>query len=330
MTCLRNIRNRAGRLELGLSLSPALLFAHPVSAHAPAPGTVQEAFFLYMLDPLSLLVLVIIGGCYARGTYALKKVLKQRASLASSTGRRRRDLCFWLGWVSLCIALLSPIDRLGEALFSVHMLQHELMIIVAAPLLVISKPMGVWLWGLPRRLADACVSVLHKPRLRQLWLFISSAGVAWLIYAITLWGWHLPFLFEASLHSYWIHTLQHLSFLLAALIFWWPLVHSGAWNNLLGCLYIFTTTIHSSLLGAALTFSPFIWYPSYLTRTEQWGIDPLVDQQLGGLIMWLPAGFVLICVGLLQLARGLKSTETRSAYLSTTLSLETSDHEKSS
>jgi len=110
--------------------------------------------------------------------------------------------------------------------------------------------------------------------------------VAWVIHAVALWTWHVPALFEAVLHNEWVHTAQHLSFLLSALLFWWALIHGrqGWMGYGAAALYVFTTSLHSGLLGALLTFSKSVWYPSYVGLTNSWGLTPLEDQQLGGLI----------------------------------------------
>jgi cytochrome c oxidase assembly factor CtaG len=137
--------------------------------------------------------------------------------------------------------------------------------------------------------------------------------VAWLIHAIALWTWHMPVLFEAVLHNELVHTAQHLSFLLSALLFWWALIHGrqGWMGYGAAVLYVFTTSLHSGLLGALLTFSRSVWYPSYLGLTNSWGLTPLEDQQLGGLIMWIPAGVLYAFAGLALVAGWLREAEAR-------------------
>jgi len=150
---------------------------------------------------------------------------------------------------------------------------------------------------------------------RVLWAFITNPFVAWLIHAVVLWTWHAPALFPATLESDFVHTLQHVSFLGSALLFWWAIIQGR--QRVLGygvaVLYLFTTALHSGLLGALLTFSRAIWYPIYGETTAAWGLTPLEDQQLGGLIMWIPAGLAYIIAGLALFAGWLRESEMRTA-----------------
>jgi len=135
---------------------------------------------------------------------------------------------------------------------------------------------------------------------RVTWTAISAPLVAWFVHAVVLWTWHIPAFFQATLHSEWIHAAQHLSFLLTALLFWWAVLHGhkGVVNYGAGVLYLFTTAIHSGLLGALITFARTVWYPDYTGRTDSFGLSPLEDQQIGGLIMWVPACLVYVFAAL--------------------------------
>jgi putative membrane protein len=119
-------------------------------------------------------------------------------------------------------------------------------------------------------------------------------------------------LFQATLHNDWIHALQHICFLLSALLFWWAIIHGhhGVTNYGVAVLYLFTTALHSGILGAILTLSQTPWYPDY-NQTSAWGLSTLEDQQLGGLIMWVPACSVYIIVGLILFAKWLKQSDER-------------------
>jgi len=134
-----------------------------------------------------------------------------------------------------------------------------------------------------------------------------------MIHAVVLWAWHAPALFQATLDNESVHALQHASFLFSALLFWWAVIHGR--QRALGfgfaVLYMFTTALHSGLLGALLTFANSVWYPGYVERTAAWGLTPLEDQQIGGLIMWIPAGLVYIAAGLALFAGWLRESEAR-------------------
>lgn len=120
-------------------------------------------------------------------------------------------------------------------------------------------------------------------------------------------------LYEATLDTGWIHALQHICFLGTALLFWWTLVH-GRYGRIgygAAFVYVFTTALHTSILGALMTFTQRVWYPIYEGRTSAWNLSPLEDQQLGGLIMWIPSGLVFLVVGLAMFAAWIGESERR-------------------
>jgi cytochrome c oxidase assembly factor CtaG len=185
--------------------------------------------------------------------------------------------------------------------------------LVAAPLLVLGRPIIAFLWALPVGWAPRLTRATNIPSVRSSWAFITAPFVAWLIHALVLWSWHVPALFQATLTSDLVHSAQHASFLGSALLFWWAIMHGRqrAVGFGIAVLYLFTTALHSGLLGALLTFARSVWYPAYTGTTDAWGLTPLEDQQLGGLIMWIPAGLVYIIAGLALFAGWLRESETR-------------------
>jgi cytochrome c oxidase assembly factor CtaG len=239
---------------------------------------------------------------------AISAILYWRGSRSSPGIRDWEKLSFWGGWVVLAAALVSPLHRLGEVLFSAHMVQHELLMVVAAPLLLLGRPLLPFRWALPIGWRFALGKFCKTTPVQSAWRGLTDPLVAWCIQAIVLWDWHAPVMFQATLGSEFVHTLQHLSFLLSSLLFWWAVMHGqerrmGSSGSL---VYLFTTAIHTSLLGALLTFSPHLWYPAYATTTQAWGLTPLQDQQLGGLILWVPAGISYIIAGLAVTAKSLR------------------------
>jgi putative membrane protein len=216
---------------------------------------------------------------------------------------------FGFGWMFLALALVSPLHPLGETLFSAHMVQHEILMLAAAPLLVLSRPLVPMLWGLSFDMRRGAGRAVKAPLFAALWHLLTRPFAAWSIHAAALWVWHAPLLFEATLTSDWVHTGQHLSFLLTALAFWWSLFYGRAGSGKGGAvLYVFTTAVHTSILGALLTFSSVLWYPAYSATAANWGLTPLEDQQIGGLIMWVPAGLVYLGVGLSLLLMWLRES----------------------
>lgn len=276
----------------------------PVSATAHLLDQ-GERFKLWLVDPFAVFLLLLTAWIYWRGSHRRP----QRVSIATHTAFGWRRRYFWIAWGTLAVALASPLDPLGEVLFWAHMVQHELIMLIAAPLLVASRPSSTLLRGLSMPVARGFGAMTRTSVLQRFWRLLVRPGVAWTIHTVGLWGWHLPSLFEASLTSTWVHALQHLSFLWIALIFWFSLMRKHRSHSAGGVLYFFTTAVHASLLGALLTFAPEPWYTPYITTAPAWGLSALEDQQLGGLIMWMPAGIVFIAAGLLSLARTMRDSD---------------------
>jgi len=173
------------------------------------------------------------------------------------------------------------------------MAQHEILMLLAAPLLVFSRMDQVMPWAFPLGVRRKLLAVFHSP-------IFHSSSLALVVHAIAIWGWHIPALYQASIRSESVHAAQHLSFLLSAFWFWWALFYSMASKRAYGsaAAYVFVTGLHTSVLGAILTFSSHIWYPIYGGTAPHFGLSVLQDQQLGGLLMWIPANLVYIAIGL--------------------------------
>ncbi|HKP72772.1 MAG TPA: cytochrome c oxidase assembly protein [Pyrinomonadaceae bacterium] len=259
-------------------------------------------------EPGVLVCLALSGWLYFRG---VRKLWRE-----AETGRgvrRWEAWCYAGGWFALFVALVSPLHPWGRVLFSAHMTQHEVLMLVAAPLVVLGRPLLPFLWALPLEWARRVGNWGKAIWFQRGWHALTNPLVAWAVHAAALWVWHVPALFQATLTSEWVHTLQHLSFLLSALLFWWSLVHGrqGWMGYGAATLYVFTTSVHSGLLGALLTFANSVWYPAYTGLTDSWGLTPLEDQQLGGLIMWIPAGLVYVVAGLALFAGWMQESEAR-------------------
>ena len=214
---------------------------------------------------------------------------------------------FAAGWSVIALALLSPIATLSEWLFSVHMTQHELLMLVAAPLIAIGRPLVPMLWALPHRWRTSLSLSAPGDVLR----LASAPLIVFSLHAVALWVWHLPVLYEAAVLDDRVHLFQHVCFTATAALFWWGLIRGryGRSGYGVAVIYIFATALHSGGLGALLTFSSRPWYELYIQRTP--GGDALGDQQLGGVIMWVPAGIVLMLFGLAMFAAWLGESERR-------------------
>lgn len=262
----------------------------PLAAQAHVPDAASPAL-QWEFDPWIVASLLASSTLYALGIYRLWSCSRHGAGVPVW-----RAGCFFAGLCVVVAALVSPLDALGAQLFSMHMLQHELLMLIAAPLLVAGSPLAVFLWAFAQASRRRIGQLARASVVRSAWHALTLPLVAWVLHAAVLWIWHAPRLFQASLVNDTVHALQHAAFLLSALLFWSSL--SGTVRAGPALVYILTTAIHSGMLGALLTFSPGAWYPVYAGRTEVWGLSLLEDQQLGGLIMWVPAGFVLLGAGL--------------------------------
>ena len=276
--------------------------------HEGKPHNWHDLARAWSFEPFVIISLIATGALFAIGLRRLWHESPKR-----KTVKPWEALCFAGGWFTLFVALVSPLHAWGRVLFSAHMTQHEILMLVAAPLLVLSRPLLPFMWALPLNWSRQIGNAAKYPLIQKSWHALTIPLVAWLVHAFALWSWHIPFLFQAVLHNEWVHTAQHLSFLLSALLFWWAVVHGpqGVMGYGAGVLYVFTTSIHSGLLGALITFATSIWYPSYVGLTASWRLTPLEDQQLGGLIMWIPAGVIYIVAGLALFIGWLRESELR-------------------
>lgn len=286
---------------MALLCTSATLSAHELTARAARAWT---------LEPLVVVPLVATLGLYAAGLARLWG----RAGYGRGISRWRAA-AFGAGWLTMVAALVSPIAWLSEILFSVHMTQHTLLMLLAAPLMMFGQPLLVWLWAFDANGRARITDLVVRPVVTAGWQAATGPLAVFLLHAIALWAWHVPALYESALHHAGIHALEHLCFLLAASMFWWGMVHGryGRMGYGLAVLYVFLTAVHSAALGALFTVSPTVWYSDYQQQAAVWHIDALADQQLAGLLMWVPAGVIFIVLGLGLFAAWLGEAERRVA-----------------
>ncbi len=264
-----------------------------VSAHgAPSPGSGPDVFAVALLAGLALWVAAHLVGtsrCAGR-TPSLRGGVRR-----TGTGR----LLAFLAAVAVLAAAVGPwAEPLAQRSLAAHMGQHMLLLVVAAPLLAAAAPGTPLVLVLPvgarRRVAAARYRLRRTPGLRG----ASSPLGAWLLSVVTLWLWHLPPLYEAALGSEVLHVLEHASFLLGAWAFWWYVLHEGPARLRGGAavLFVFAATLPGAALGAVLTFAQAPLYPTQAAGAARAGLDPLTDQQLAGLVMWVPPDVVYLAV----------------------------------
>jgi putative membrane protein len=251
----------------------------------------HEALGWWTADPLAIGASAVSSAVYFTGV----KKLWRRVGAGRGLGPKE-VACFVAGQLALLVALVSPVDRLSDLLFSAHMTQHEIILLIAPPLVVLGRPELAALWALPdlgrRRLAAA----LRVGRWSSVWRFLTSPFVSLVLHGFVVWVWHVPSLFEAAMRSEAVHAIQHGSFFATGALFWWAILRGryGRAGYGLAVLFVFATAAHTSILGALLTVADRVYYPIYGHRGAALDLDPVSDQQLAGLVMWIPAGTALV------------------------------------
>ncbi|MEZ0171303.1 cytochrome c oxidase assembly protein [Microvirga sp. TS319] len=282
-------------------LVPTGALAHGGAHHLPSP---------WALETWVAAALFASAALYLTGIVRLWR----KAGIGRGV-RSWQFCCFLIGWTLLAVALVSPVHALGERLFTAHMIEHEILMAVSAPLLVMARPIAGMLWALPpggRRIAG---TIERNRIIARIWSFLIDPAVATLIHGIAIWIWHVPILFNAALANPVVHGLQHISFFATAILFWWALLRGRARVRGYGvaAFYLFLTALHSGFLGILISLTKTPTYPGQTAAAPEWGLSPLEDQQLAGLIMWIPAGVVYAAASLVMMGIWIHRSSTLSA-----------------
>lgn len=307
LTCVsQRMLRRARRWSMVAALTVLVGYPTPVGAHDGAPVAPHDLWRAWNWDPAILIALALSAAVYMLGV----RTLWQRLG----TGRvvRRRQAAASAGaLLALVIALVSPLDALAAALFSAHMVQHLLLILVAAPLLVVSEPLLPFLWTVNKERRRQIGRWWRQARAIRAGLGVLTRPlVAWGFHVAVLWAWHAPKLYEAALGAPPLHALEHATLLGSAVLFWWAIFRTGKRATAgygAGVLYVFATALQGGVLGALITFASTPWYRPYSGSTAGWGFSALEDQQLAGLIMWVLGGIVYLLIALVLFAAWLGS-----------------------
>ena len=274
-------------------------FAHDGEVHAGGPGW---TFDPWVTVPLALLLILFLIG-------------QVRLSRRSNVPRLRAWL-FLGGWAVLALSLVSPLHKGGEVSFTLHMIEHELIMLVATLLLAASHAGGVLAWGLPAGLRQSLGGRWKAP-LVAIWRRLTEPVTATAIQAAVMWLWHAPSLFDRALESQGWHIAQHASFILASLLFWSAMLNPRRGGYLLSAACLFATSMIEGGLGALMALSESPWYSAYAAMDLSGiGLDPTTDQQLAGLLMWVPGGLLHGAVALVLLYRWLADAGGRHALSS--------------
>jgi putative membrane protein len=254
-------------------------FAHGGEMHADGMS--------WTFDPWIVIPLLLAITTYAAGTVRLWT----RAGIARGV-TLPQAAAYLLGWSSLAAALVSPLHEWGEHLFTAHMIEHEIVIAIAAPLLVLARPAAAFLWAFPQKQRRMIGQAMGRP-----------------LHGLALWGWHAPPLFDAAVADVLLHRLQHLSFFATGVIFWWAVLRRCDYG--LAVWHLFVTMMHMTILSALIALSPRVLYNLQTAQAARFGLTPLEDQQLAGVVMWVPAGTIYVGAALAFAAMWIKRSGLR-------------------
>jgi putative membrane protein len=293
-------------MRVGLYTACAILGgASGLGAHGQGLHTGSEARVFSAWDQATLAGLMVFAAIYGIGS----------ARLAAIGGRRSRleAPAFAVGWTSLVAAVSPWFDAASLERFSAHMAQHELMMLVGAPLVMAGRPLSTCLWALPARWRRRIAMPLQHGPLSGAMRLATAPLLAWALHGIAVWMWHVPALYEWAVVSEAAHTLQHGMFVGTSLLLWFGLLYGryGRAGYGAAVFYVFTTAVHTGVLGALFTFAGTPLYPLYTGVPGQDAGGALADQQVAGLVMWIPAGLVLTMTGLALFAAWLGEAERR-------------------
>jgi cytochrome c oxidase assembly factor CtaG len=266
------------------------MLAHQAVAPSELAGS-------WTFEPVLLATLAAAALVHRRGRARLGRRI-------AGPREKRRAVALYTGLMVLAGALMSPLDALAHTLFSGHMAQHLLLMMVAAPLLVYARPTAALVAGLPAGGRDMVRrSGLRGPNavsgLRGTAHALARPVVVWISGTLALWAWHMPALYEAALAHEPVHVLEHASFLGVALLFWSVVLSSGTRRGVprpIAIVLVFASGVQGSALGAVLLFASTPLYNVHTEGARVWDVSPLSDQQLAGALMWSPPALLYIVV----------------------------------
>jgi putative membrane protein len=287
-------------------LAVSLAFPMAAAAHGPVPAkspSLANLLLGWRFDP------VVAPGLLLAGVAWILVIARVGRMHPAHPVPLRRTAAFLGGLFAMAVALLSGVERYDTTLFSIHMVQHLLLVLVAAPLLALAAPVTQLLRAASPAWRRRIVGVLHSGPVGAL----GHPVVAWVAFTVVLWVSHFSPLFDLALESQLVHETEHAAFLAAGLLFWWPVVGADPARRRLShpvrALYLLLQMPPSSFLGMLITFANAPLYPHYATLGSPYGIDPLADQQIAGGIMWLAGDVVFIGAILLVVAAWMRHEE---------------------
>lgn len=281
----------------------------------PALGAVLNS---WDLRAEVLLLLALAGITYILGWWRLRSRTRHHVNRNRwSIGAPWRPVAYLAGLLLLGLALMSPIDVLASQLFTMHMVQHVLLVMVIPPLLLLANPLPYVMWGLPGKARRPVGQTLaRQSRFRRALEVVSKPGWVWLYFVIIYLGWHDPNAYNLALQSALVHDLEHVTFFLVSILFWWhvlgvaPHIHRKM-SPLARAGYVLLAVPPNMLAGIAIAFAGQVVYTYYELMPRILGLSVLDDQRIGGVIMWVPGSMMYMLAALLLVSRWLQQEERK-------------------
>ena len=238
----------------------------------------------------TLAALLAAAAVYTRGWW----VLSQRMPMRFGSGRLA---AFVVGLAVIAVALASPLDTLAGGRLSAHMVQHQLLMMLAPPLLWLGAPIAPILVALPRLIRRPVAAALTSRVLRPTAHVIAHPAFGWVSFALVFWIWHAAPLYQLALRSHAWHHVEHACFVATAMLFWRAVIHAwpdrAPWPRWTMIPYLLLADLQNTILAAILTFSDRLVYPAYAAVTVG-RLSALDDQAMAGVIMWVPGSLVFL------------------------------------
>ena len=256
-------------------------------------------------------LLLLLAGAYIAGS--LRLALRSNA-----------DDHFWskfsagiFGFVLLAIALAGPLDHYSSEMFTMHMSQHIVIAMFAAPLLLIARSMPAYVWSLPRPLRiGAGTALTGEGFIVKVLKVLTRPTIALPLFIGTLYAWHIPAAYNGSLENIWLHLFMHFTMFTTAVFFWWPIVGPPPIRTQLNypqrIIYLLLAVTPTALMAAIITLSKSVIYDFYLDSPGHLGWNPVEDQSTGGLIMWIPGNLVYLATMTVLFFRWFANEEKKS------------------
>ena len=266
---------------------------------------------VWSLPPVATFMLALSAVVYTRGWWLLR-----RAGVPFVPPWRA--VAFLCGLLTVWIALASPIDAVNDVLLSAHMLQHMLLMMVAPPLILLGAPLVPMVCGLPGLVARKVAGpILNWPATVRFGHALTNPVAGLFFMGVVMFAWHLPRLYELALASESWHEVEHATFLVASLIFWWPVVlpwpGRGQWPRWAMVPYLLVADLQNTVLSAILAFSDRVLYPSYAEAPRVFGLSALQDQVAAGAFMWVVGSLAFVIPAIVLTVRCLSISSTRDA-----------------